>query len=128
MSLQILVPTPETPARRLAASEAPGRPARRVPGGWVADHTALGKAITLCPWHVHKFDPRHSHYELWRREMFVRAICSDCNVFDLHCTMFTPQALHDEVGEWSRPRPTRTRRWGQTVTRWLNVSAPWAGR
>lgn len=106
MSLTIHVPTPDTPAKVRKAAIAPGRPSNRVAGGWIDDHVALKKMISLCPFCVPKFNPRGNHYELWR-SVYTVAKCDDCNQHDLRCKSFIHQSTHDAVGDWSRSRRGR---------------------
>lgn len=106
MSLTIHVPKPDTPQRRLAASESNGRPAGRVAGGWISDITALKQTVLLCPFCVEKFSPRSHHYELWRTEWLVLAKCDGCKNYSRNSKVFIHQSLHDEVGE-DRPRRGR---------------------
>lgn len=95
---------PETKARVLKSMEAPGRKLGRVAGGWISDLVALKKFITLCPYDVGKFNPRHYHYEPWRRDTFCVARCDACNQINTHCRGFIHESLHDEIGEPNRKR------------------------
>jgi hypothetical protein len=109
MSLTVLVPQPETPARVLPSLEAPGRPSGRVPGGWIADLAGDRKFIPLCPFCRAKFDARANQYEPWRSRMVVIAKCDGCQRVHPRCVGFIPQAYHDEIGDWTRP--SRRGRW-----------------
>ena len=74
----------------LKASEAPGKPARRLAGGWVSDLAALGKAILLCDFCAHKFDPRKYGYERKQAvpgHAFVMGRCDGCRGHN-QCSMF----------------------------------------
>ena len=118
MSLTVLVPKPDTPERRMARLEAPGRPVGRLGGSWNADITALRKCVILCDFCIHKFHPRRAGYEAWR-ETTNKAKCDDCGQFSPRCKAFIHESLHDAVGDWQR-RPTKGR-WAKHVTGWV----PW---
>lgn len=102
--LTIHVPQPETPARRRHAAEAPGKPWHRVAGGWLDDHVALRKFVTLCTDCTPRFNPRRHHYEVWRQTVYVMASCTACNAFDPRCRAYIHEALHEQLGETGRRR------------------------
>lgn len=89
----------------------PSRPkTAKVAGSWIADKVALGKLISLCPLHVHKFNPRKygyvrlSHYALGP---YTDANCMDCRSHDPHCTSYVPEEYEERVGF----REARRGRW-----------------
>lgn len=100
-----------TKADRLQAQEAPGRPWRRPPGGWIGDFVGLGRALVLCDFCAPKFNPRRNGYEVWRKHLRANGRCDGCNTLAYRpagaMTMFIPEALHDAVGEYTRPRRGR---------------------
>lgn len=106
MSLTILVPRPDSPARRMAASEHPGRPSGQLGGAWNADLTALRKCVILCDFCIHKFHPRRHGYEPWRQTL-TRARCDDCKQYSARCMTFIHESTHDAVGDWQRPAKGR---------------------
>ena len=114
MGVTILVPHPVTPRRLLASYEHPGRPSGSVAGGWIDDFVALKRCIMLCPFCVHKFNPRAAHYEVWRTDLYSVARCDDCKHLSRQIRTFIHQSQHAETGEFMRHRPTRGR-WA----RWL---------
>lgn len=107
MSVTLLVPKPDTPQRRLQASEYHPKTHGRLPGGRLADQVALNQMVQVCPGCRHLFDARAARYERWRRETYIMGLCDACQRFDAHCTGFITQRDHDLVGEWSRPRKGR---------------------
>lgn len=111
MAIEIHVPQPVTRQRILKSMEAPGRHAKRVAGGWIADFVALKRAIMLCPFCTPKFNPRANHYEHWRRDIWSTARCDGCNQFSTHIKTFIHQSQHHDVGAWDRPR--RRGRWAK---------------
>lgn len=94
--------------------EAPGRPWRRPPGGWVADLVALRRAVTLCDFCAPKFNPRRNGYEVWRKNLRANGRCDGCNTMTFRPTgamvMYIHESLHDTVGEYTRPSHGR---WAQ---------------
>ena len=65
--------------KRVRSAKAPGRPPRRLAGGWVADLAALGKAIVLCDFCVRKFNPKGHGYEARRVVPYLRHVIGDCD-------------------------------------------------
>ena len=102
MTVTIHVPKPDTPQRRLEASEYNGRPIGGTAGSHLSDLAALGKLTSLCPLCVGKWHPRAQGYELWR-SVFTAARCDACRAQDIRCKSFIPESLHAEVGD-TRPR------------------------
>ena len=114
MSLTIHVPKPDTPLRRVQASEAPGRPWNRLAGGWIDDQVELKKFVMLCPFCVHKFNPRKNHYEVWRREVQGIGKCDDCKQISPYLKGFIHQSSHDLGGDFMVGGPKRRRgRWAR---------------
>ena len=109
MSLTILVPTPETPAKRRKAAEAPARPWYRPLGGWIADGVGLRQMITLCDSCDGRFNPRKAGYELFRRSFgttgpYVVADCWGCSTKWSKCKAYIHASFHDAIGDESRQR------------------------
>jgi hypothetical protein len=93
---------------QLLASEDPGRPSGRLAGGWISDLTALQKFVMLCPFCVHKFNPRKQGYEVWRSEVQANGKCDDCKQVSPYLKGFIHQALHDTTGEYfNKPKKGR---------------------
>ena len=109
MSVTILVPKPVTKQRLMESYEHPGRPSRSTAGGWIADFVALKRVIMLCPFCVHKFNPRANAYEVWRRDLYSVAKCDDCKQTSRQIRTFIHQSQHHETGEWMRHMPSRGR-------------------
>jgi hypothetical protein len=104
MSLTILVPQPDTPRRRLQASEAPGKPWTRVAGGWIADLVAARRFIALCPSCDPKFNPRKHHYVPWRHDTYVVAKCDACGTLDIRCKPWIYETMVDDIEHQRRRR------------------------
>ena len=115
--LTVLIPKPDTPLRRLAAGEDPGRRSRSIAGSYISDLAATRKMILLCPFCVHKFNPRRVQYEPWRYEQYVIAKCDDCRQMSRHIRAFIHSSTHDVVGdpEWRQRRRAK-------------FLLPWSGR
>lgn len=107
MSVTVLVPKPVTTARVLKSLEAPGRRVGSLAGTWNADRVALRKAIILCDFCAHKFNPRRVNYERWRPCTSI-AKCDDCRRMSPHAVVFIHESLHELSGDFTR-RPTRGR-------------------
>ena len=99
MAVEILIPKPETPERRLAAMEAPGRPWRRPPGGWVSDLAAIRQTVLLCEFCDPKWNPRRAGYEPWRRDLLAMARCDGCKQLSRHCKTYIHASFHAAVGD-----------------------------
>jgi hypothetical protein len=104
MSLEILIPKPMTPQRRLQANEAPGRKVGRLAGGHISDLAALKHCLTLCPECRKKFNHVRNDYVLWRREWFVVAHCDGCRELNPRCLAFIHESTVPDVGEVHRRR------------------------
>jgi hypothetical protein len=109
MSITIHVPQPYTHKRYLDSMEHPGRPSKSVAGGWIADFVALKRAIMLCPFCVHKFNPGANHYEVWRNDIYSVAKCDDCKQHSRQIRTFIHQSNHLSAGEWMRHKPVKGR-------------------
>ena len=96
MSVELLVKRKWTPADKLAAMEAPGRPARRIAGGWIADLTGLRKCIVLCGQCTHKFNPKLYHYRK-ETEMQASGRCDGCKAHDIRCTLYVADETYNQV-------------------------------
>ena len=95
----ILIRQPDTLARRLQSLEDPGRRSGSVAGSYMADRVALRKLILLCPFHVHKFNPKRVDYEPFRRYT-LRGHCDDCKQFwSSGLRGFIHASTHDAVGD-----------------------------
>lgn len=72
--------------------ESPGRPVRRVAGGWIDDLVSLRKAITLCFACARKFDPEAGRYhKIWHAGMnYVIARCDGCREPRMKCNLYQP--------------------------------------
>ena len=80
-----------TNKRRDKLALAPGRPVRRLAGGWVTDMAELEQCIMLCDLCAHKFDHRKYGYEIHAVLSYQpKAIgtCDGCKRFMIFCTMF----------------------------------------
>ena len=118
MAITIHIPKPFTRARYLDSMEHPGRPSRSIAGSWISDFVALGKAIMLCPFCVHKFHPRSHQYEVWRNEWYSIAKCDDCKQLSRQIRTFIPQRYHAELGDFTqRPKRGRWMDW-KLISRW----------
>jgi len=96
----------------LEMAEVPSGPKGMTAGSHIADLGALAKLIQLCEFCKPKFNARKNHYEVWRRETYVRGACDGCGQFTLHGVAYIHQSTHDLVGEWeNRPLSTRKGRW-----------------
>lgn len=116
MALEILIPKPDTPQRRAAAAEAPGRPWVRPAGGWVNDLAALRQTVMLCEFCDPKWNPRRAQYEPWRRDLWVTARCDACKQMSRHVKTYIHESLHVTVGD---PETRRRRgRWGSFLRSW----------
>ncbi len=76
-----ILSSPTKVDRLKAAKGQRGAPAKRLPGGWIGDLVALGKAVVLCDWCRRKFDFRKAGYErrqLWPGQRFVMGDCDGC--------------------------------------------------
>lgn len=100
VSLTVLVPKPDTAQRRAASYtiHGHGRPSGRTAGGWIADLVGLQQCITLCPFCVHKFNPRRIGYEPLRVAQTFNAFCADCGKHSTQAAAFIHQSFHDAVG------------------------------
>lgn len=79
----------------MKASEAPGKPIRRVTGGWIADMVALRKCLTLCWACERKFDAKRNGY---RKLDFVApghrtatGTCDGCKHTAALCYVYVPR-------------------------------------
>ena len=100
-----LIPTPDTPLKRVASFIQPGRPGQKIPGGWISDNVSLRKLITLCPLHVHKFNPRKYGYVKFHNYIlgpYVDASCMDCKTRDPRCTSYVAEEF-DHLVSFRRP-------------------------
>lgn len=97
MSVELIMKREWTAQDRLQASEAPGRPMKRVHGGWMADLAALRKSIVLCPFCTHKFNPKSHHYRKETDFPEVTGRCDGCKVSDARCTLYIAEELYAQV-------------------------------
>lgn len=110
MALEILIPKPDTPQRRLESMAAPLRPPQMLPGSWVNDLAALKQTVMLCEFCDPKWNPRRASYEPWRRDLWVTARCDACTQMSRHVKTYIHESLHVAVGD---PETRRRRgRWG----------------
>ena len=65
--------------KQFRSAKAPGRPNRRLAGGWVADLAALGKAIVLCDFCVRKFNAKACGYKARRVVPYSKYVIGDCD-------------------------------------------------
>lgn len=87
----------KTPANRLRAAAARGRPSGLLRGSWIADLVALKKAVTLCAACVPKWNARANGYE--QRDVVpghTHAVgeCDGCNAKFARCAMYLPKEKH----------------------------------
>lgn len=96
MSVTLLMPRQWTVADKLKSIEDPGKPARRIAGGYCADLAALRKAIVLCSFCAHKFNYKGAHY---RREADFHAVgrCDGCKAHDIRCTLYVADETYEQV-------------------------------
>jgi hypothetical protein len=93
---------------------APVGPKRKTAGSHISDLSQQGAMIVLCEFCNPKFNPKKNHYEVWRRETYVRGLCDGCGQYTLHGAGFIHQSLHDISGEWeNRPMSRRRGRWAK---------------
>lgn len=90
-----------TRADRLRIRESPGRPARRVAGGWISDLVSLRKALTLCDACRRKFDAgRCAYTHVWHAGMsYVTANCDGCREPLVRCQLFQPSEQSPHEGK-----------------------------
>ena len=96
----------------LRSYEDPGRRVGKPVGSHMTELISLGKAISLCPLCVGKFNPRAHRYEHFTSPeigVFSIANCDACRTHDPRCKTFIPQSLHDDVnndayrrGRWAQ--------------------------
>lgn len=90
----ILVPQVWTKAQR--TQEAPGRPAGRSHGGWIADLTGLRQCVLLCEFCQAKFNPKAHGYRPWRNT-HVQARCDACKAHSTRATAFMATEHYEQV-------------------------------
>jgi hypothetical protein len=77
-----------TPRERAKRAEDPGRPTRRLAGGYIDDLAALHKAIALCLSCAPKFNAAHYGYATKRNLPFVRGQCDGCGQYSPQARLF----------------------------------------
>lgn len=97
MSVELLVKRQWTGQDRLQAQEAPGRPTKRLHGGWIADLAGLRKSIVLCCFCAHKFNPKSHRYRKETDFPEVQGRCDGCKVGDAHCTLYIAEEYYSQV-------------------------------
>lgn len=80
-----------------ASWEHPGRPAGRVPGGWIADLIGCQRALILCAACDRKFHPKKNHYVTWSRTLDVVGTCDGCRARQAKGKMFIHESTYDEI-------------------------------
>ena len=82
------------PENKLRIAKAPGRPIRRVSGGWIADLVALNKAINLCQAKcLQKFNMGNHGYYIYPEktgENYCWSDCDGCREAHVKCNTFLP--------------------------------------
>src|SRR2546426_9218565 len=83
--------------RPRADEDAPGKPTRRIAGGWIADLAALKQVIILCSFCTHKFNPGRVGYR--REKEFPVAVgkCDGCGTHDLRCSWYVYEETYNLV-------------------------------
>lgn len=84
----------KTPANRLLAAAARGKPQQMMRGSWLADLASLRKAITLCKACQPRWSAKANGYE--RREVMpghaeARGECDGCRATHAMCAMYLPK-------------------------------------
>lgn len=118
MAVTILAPKQRTPVQlrqaKVASWEYVRKAANLGPASWLSDKIALHRAIALCPFHVHKFEPKKYRYELYRKHMqYAIARCDYCMLTHPRCKLWIPELYHAEVGDWTVDHPI----WGNSRLR-----------
>lgn len=99
--LQVLIRKQRTPAELLGCFEDPGKPAKRLTGGWVLDLVALKKCIWLCDLCKGKFAAARHDYVTKSNLPFVRGRCDGCKDYVPRATLFVPAGHDGLVGRTS---------------------------
>ena len=90
--------------------EAPGKPTKRIAGGWVLDLGALRKVITLCALCTHKFNPGRIGYIREKEFPFVIAKCDGCGVDYEKCTAYFFEETYFQVRSTAAERRASRRK------------------
>lgn len=86
-------------------------PRGKLAGTHIDDQVQQAALVQFCEFCNPKFNPKKNHYEVWRRETYIRGLCDGCGQYTLHGTAFIHQSTHDLVGEWERRPQSRRGRW-----------------
>lgn len=95
----------------LKSFEAPGRPAHRVAGGWIADETAKRHLISLCSFCTPKFNPKvHGYQRASYLYPWSISRCDGCKQIDPRCRIYVAEETwsqafsprhHGRRGRWA---------------------------
>ena len=109
MALEIHVPKPDTPLRRLTASEQKWGPKHTsLAGSRVDDLVQTGKMVMLCSFCDPKFNPRRNKYVAWSRMWLCVAQCDGCKNHANGVKAFIPEYNYDAIAVHE---PSRGRKW-----------------
>ena len=109
--MEVIVRRQWTPRELAHASEAPGRPDRRMAGGWIADETAQRHLVSFCSFCVAKFNPkRYGYVRLSYLYPWSIGRCDGCKQFDPRCRSFVAEETWEHVV--SPRHHGRRGRWG----------------
>lgn len=97
MSTTILIKKDFSHSEILKACEAPGKPAKRVAGGWIHDLCAQRQVVLLCPFCTHKFNPGRLGYIKEKELCVAIGKCDGCGVLDTKCSTYFWEETYKQV-------------------------------
>ncbi len=120
-----------TKQEKLQSAEHPGRrtDGRQSPAHWISCLTELKKSILLCPFCLHKFNPRKHHYRRYYSPDFtgktdgftVNGLCDACKQHTAHFRGGGTMFVHEETYGLVCIDPVEARR--KARQRWAGPSA-----
>ena len=72
----------------LKSLEHPGKPKKRLSGGWIHDLCASKRIVLLCSICNHKFDPKRLGYIRDPEWHYYGGKCDGCDTWDMKCAAY----------------------------------------
>ena len=90
--------------------EAPGKPAKRVAGGWIHDLCAQKAVVLLCPFCTKKFNPGRLGYVKDRCFPYAIGKCDGCDVMDSRCSAYFWEETYNDLRDTPEAQRARKKR------------------